>query len=78
MRPIVTDGVAWSVGLSLCLSVGLSDTIVSPAKSAEPIEVPFGILNRMHGPMEPSIKRGAHWRHLAITTEQSGLFSQIA
>jgi len=35
MRPIVTDGVAWSV----CRSV----TIVSPAKTAEPIEMPFGL-----------------------------------
>jgi len=35
MRPIVTDVVAWSVGLSV--------TIVSPAKTAEPIEMPFGL-----------------------------------
>jgi len=35
MRPIATDGVASSV----CLSV----TIVSPAKTAEPIEMPFGL-----------------------------------
>jgi len=34
MRTIVTDRVAWSV----CMSV----TVVSPAKTAEPIEVPFG------------------------------------
>ena len=32
MRPIATDSVAWSVGLSVCLSV----TTVSPAKAAEP------------------------------------------
>jgi len=32
--PIVTDRVAWSVGLSV--------TVVSPAKMAEPIE-PFGL-----------------------------------
>jgi len=65
MRPIVTDRVAWSVGLSvywsvtlvtvLCtqmrpivtdrvaLSVGLSVTVVSPAKTATPIEMPFGL-----------------------------------
>jgi len=44
------------------MSVGRSDTIASPAKTAEPIEMPFGILNRMHGPIrEPSIKRVAHW-----------------
>jgi len=35
MRPIVTDRVA----LSVCLSV----TLVSPAKTAEPIEMPFGL-----------------------------------
>ena len=34
MRPIVTDRVAWSVGLSVCL------TVVNPAKTAEPIETP--------------------------------------
>jgi len=37
MRPIVTDGVAWSV----VPSVGLSVTIVSPAKMAELIEMSF-------------------------------------
>jgi len=35
MRPIVTDGVAWSVGLSV--------TILSPAETAESIEMSFGI-----------------------------------
>ena len=39
MRPIVTDRVAWSVGLSVYQSV----TLVSPAKAAEPIEMPFGL-----------------------------------
>ena len=39
MRPIVTDRVAWSVGPS----VGLFVTLVSPAKTAEPIEMPFGL-----------------------------------
>jgi len=39
MRPILTNRVAWSVGLS----VGLSVTLVSPAKMAEPIELPFGL-----------------------------------
>jgi len=34
MRPIVTDRVAWSVSLSV--------TLVSPAKTAAPIELPFG------------------------------------
>jgi len=35
MRSIVTDGVAWYVGWSV--------TLVSPAKTAEPIEMPFGL-----------------------------------
>ena len=43
MPPIATDGVAWSVGLSVCLSV----TTVSPAKTAEPIEIPFGVQTRV-------------------------------
>ena len=37
MRPIVTDRVAWYVSRSVCLSV----TIVSPAKTTEPIEMLF-------------------------------------
>jgi len=43
MRSIVRDRVAWSVGLSVGLSVCLSVTLVSPAKTAEPIEMPFGL-----------------------------------
>ena len=35
MRPVVTDRVAWSVGLSV--------TLVSPAKTAAPIEMLFGL-----------------------------------
>jgi len=36
MWPIVTDRVEWLVDLSVC-------HIVSPAKTAEPIELPFGL-----------------------------------
>jgi len=43
MRPIVTDQVTWSV----CQSVGLSVTLVSPAKTAASIEIPFGLRNRV-------------------------------
>jgi len=43
MRPLVTDRVAWSVGRSVCRSVAL----VSPAKTAEPIEMPFGLWARI-------------------------------
>jgi len=36
---VVTDRVAWSVGLSV--------TLVSPAKTAAPIEMPFGLRTRV-------------------------------
>jgi len=39
MGSLVTDRVAWSVGLSL--------TLMSPAKAAEPIEIPFKFWARM-------------------------------
>jgi len=39
MRSIVTDRVAWSVGWSV--------TLVSPAKTAEPIEMPFALRTRV-------------------------------
>jgi len=35
MRPVLTDRVEWSVNLSV--------TLVSPAKMAAPIELPFGL-----------------------------------
>jgi len=35
MQPILTDRVAWSVSQSV--------TLVSPAKTAAPIELPFGL-----------------------------------
>ena len=46
MRSILTDRLAWSVGLS----VGLSVTLVSPAKTAAPNELPFG-LRTWEGPV---------------------------
>jgi len=50
MRPIVTD-VAWSAGLSV--------TILGPAKTAEPIEIPFGLWTlESGGPKEPRIRWG--------------------
>jgi len=39
MRPIATDGVEWSVGLYVMT--------VSTAKTAEPIEMPFGLRTRV-------------------------------
>jgi len=44
MRPTVTDGVAWSVDGR---SVGLHVTIVSPAKTAEPIKMRSGVWTRV-------------------------------
>jgi len=55
MRPIVTDRVAWSVCLSVCLSV----TVVSPAETAEPIEMPFGLRTRV-GPRNHVLDGGQH------------------
>ena len=64
MRPIVTDRVAWSVGRFVCLSV----TVVSHVKTAEPIDVPFGlrtrvgarnrVLDKVHAPWEGAILKG--------------------
>ena len=60
MRPIVTDRVAWSV----CRSV----TLVSPAKMAALIELPFGLRTwvgpRNHvldGGPDPPMGRGKFW-----------------
>jgi len=39
MRSIVTDAVAWSVGLSV--------TIMSPARTTEPIKMPFELWIRV-------------------------------
>jgi len=47
MRPIVTDRLAWSVGMSVCRSVCRSVTLVSPAKTVAPIEMPFGLRTRV-------------------------------
>jgi len=47
MRPIATDGVAWSIDLLVGLSGGKSVTTVSPAKTAERIEMPFGMWTLM-------------------------------
>ena len=49
MRPIVIDQVAWSVGQSV--------TLVSPAKTAESIEIPFGLRTRV-GPKNHALDRG--------------------
>jgi len=42
----------------VCRSVGLSVTLASPAKTAEPIEMPFGLVEDLGGPREPRIRWG--------------------
>jgi len=60
MWPTVTDQVAWSV---------CHDR--EPAKTAEPIEVPFGLWSRV-GPRKHVLDWGsALWRNLANTIESS-------
>jgi len=61
MWPIVTD-VAWSVGLSV--------TVMSLAKTAELIEMPFGVWTRV-GPRKHALGGGVLWRNLANTMEPS-------
>jgi len=53
MRPIVAIEVAWS----LCLSAKLSITMVSPAETAEQIDMPFGLWTRV-GPKNHYIRWG--------------------
>jgi len=53
-------------GLSVCLSV----TIVSRAKTTEPIKMPFGLWTRV-GPRKHVLDRDAHWRQPANTIELS-------
>jgi len=41
MRPMATDGAAWSVFVYKCLFVFMLDATVIPAQKAEPIEMSF-------------------------------------
>jgi len=66
-RPYYVDeAYCYRLSSVVCLSV----TIVSPAKTAEPIEMPFAVWTRV-GPMKPVLYVCAHWRHLANTVEPS-------
>jgi len=51
--------------------------IVSPAKMAEPIEMPFGLWTRV-APRNHVLDGDAHWRHLANTTEPSTCVADAA
>jgi len=69
MRPIVTDWVVCVVCRSFCLSVCRSAAVVSPGKTAEPIEIPP---YRTVWVVDSSIRWGAYWAaHLPNTTEPS-------
>jgi len=57
MRPIAAGGVALSVGRSVAL--------VSPSKTAAPIEWPFGMWIRV-GRRKHVLDGDAHWRNLQI------------
>jgi len=46
-RPSIAWSVGQSVCRSICRSVSLSVTLVSPAKTAAPIEMPFGLRTRV-------------------------------
>ena len=63
MQPIIIDRVAWSVGLSVCLSVCWSvcqsRTVVRPSKTAEPIQMPFGLMTWM-SPRNHVLDGGQH------------------
>jgi len=58
MWPIVTARVAWSVVPTVCRSV----TLVSPAKTDEPTEMPSGMRTRV-GPGNHLLSRGSRSHH---------------
>jgi len=65
MRPILADRVSWSVGLSV--------TLVRPAKMAAPIELPFGLRtwvgpgnHVLDGGPDPPMGRGKFWGRMGV------------
>jgi len=72
MRPIVTDGVAWSVGGSVCHDR-------EPCKTAEPIEMPFGMLSGV-GPRKhvlDGVHIGETWR-IRLNRQRCGFMSNYS
>jgi len=65
MRPIITDRVTWSVGRSV--------TLVSLAKTAEPIEIPYGLRTRVgpenHVPLVLDWSPGPPWEWAILRGE---------
>jgi len=47
----------------------MPDDTLQCAKMAKPIEVPFGLWTRVNRRKHVLLRGGAHWRHLANTTE---------
>ena len=64
MGSLVTDRVEWSVGLSV--------TLVSPAKTAEPIDKPLGLRTRV-GPRNHVLRGGPHppWEGAILRGEEA-------
>jgi len=58
-----------SVGLSVCLSVCLLVTRMYCGKTAELIEIPFGMVSRVAA-RKRVLDGRAHWHHLANTVER--------
>jgi len=70
MPPIVNDPVAWSVGLSVCLS-----PIVSPAENTEAIEIPFAFKTRVGpGKTYNYIQRIAWGEHCIVFIQHNTAF----
>jgi len=57
-------------GLCFCLSVCVLGTLASPAKTVEPIAMPFGEQTRVSR-LYYVLDRGVHWRHLTNKIERS-------
>jgi len=60
------DAAYFCARLSVCMSV----TTMSPAKTDEPIEMPFGKQTRV-GPRNQVTDGAVHWRHLVNTIDRS-------
>jgi len=73
MRPIVTDREACMVCRSVCLPVCLQVTVVSPAKTDEPIEMPFGLWSRV-GPIRVGPIKGTVLHEVQIAPCEGGNF----
>jgi len=69
MWPIVNDRLTWSLGLSV--------TVVSPAKTTEPIEMPFALWAQMGRGIMYQMRIQIHPWEGAILGERSGPLKSI-